>query len=192
AAATKWNFLPFTPGLVGGHCVGVDPYYLTDRAEREGYHPEVILAGRRINHGMGTWIARETIKRLLRLRPDGAGGAGHVCVLGLTFKADVPDCRNSRVPELIEELRSFGARVQVADALADPSEVEAAYGLRLVPLAGITPGDAVVLAVPHRAYRAGGWTLVRSLLKDGRGLVTDVAACLDRAAAPPGVHLWRP
>lgn len=191
AAGTKWNFLPFTPGLVGGHCVGVDPYYLTDRAERAGYHPEVILAGRRINHGMGDWIARETIKRLLRLRPEGAG-AGEVCVLGITFKEDVPDCRNSRVPELVAELEAFGARVQVADALADPKDVEAAYGLGLVPLERIKPADAVVLAVPHQAYREAGWPLIRALLKNEGGLVTDVRACLDRARTPQGVHLWRP
>jgi UDP-N-acetyl-D-galactosamine dehydrogenase len=191
AAGTKWNFLPFTPGLVGGHCVGVDPYYLTDRAERAGYHPEVILAGRRINHGMGAWIARETIKRLLRLRPEGAG-AGEICVLGITFKEDVPDCRNSRVPELVAELQAFGASVQVADASADPNDVETAYGLRLVPLERIKPADAVVLAVPHQAYREAGWRLIRGLLKSGGGLVTDVRACLDRATAPQGVHLWRP
>ncbi len=191
AAATKWNFLPFSPGLVGGHCVGVDPYYLTDRAEREGYHPEVILAGRRINHGMGAWIARETIKRLLRTRPAGAG-AGDIIVLGITFKEDVPDCRNSRVPELVEELQALGARVQVADPAADLADVEAMYGLRLVPTAQLRQGDAVVLAVPHQAYQAAGWPLIRSLLTNGVGFVTDVRACLNREGAPPGIHLWRP
>lgn len=191
AAGTKWNFLPFTPGLVGGHCVGIDPYYLTDRAERAGYHPEVILAGRRINHGMGAWIARETIKRLLPLRPEGTG-VGDVCVLGVTFKEDVPDCRNSRVPDLVAELIAFGARVQVADPAADADDVQAAHGWPVVPLTKLRPADAVVLAVPHRVYRDAGWPLVRGLLRNGSGLVTDVRACLDRAATPPGVTLWRP
>jgi UDP-N-acetyl-D-galactosamine dehydrogenase len=191
AAGTKWNFLPFSPGLVGGHCVGVDPYYLTDRAEREGYHPEVILAGRRINHGMGAWIAQETIKRLLRLRPNGSG-AGTVFVLGITFKENVPDCRNSRVPELVAELEAFGACVRVTDPAANAADVEAIYGLRLAPLEELSEGDAVVLAVPHQAYREGGWPLVRGLLKGSGGLVTDVCACLDRATTPPGMQLWRP
>jgi len=190
AAATKWNFLPFAPGLVGGHCVGVDPYYLTDRAERAGYHPEVILAGRRINHGMGAWIARETIKRLLRLGT--ADVRPRICVLGVTFKEDVPDCRNTRVVDLVRELEAFGATVQVADPLADPDEVRAACDIRLVPAEQLQPADAVVLAVPHAAYRQGGWPLILGLLADGRGLVTDVRACLDRDACPPGVRLWRP
>lgn len=191
AAGTKWNFLPFSPGLVGGHCVGVDPYYLTDRAEREGYHPEVILAGRRINHGMGAWIAQETIKRLLQLRPAGCG-AGNVFVLGITFKENVPDCRNSRVPELVAELEAFGACVHVTDPAANAADVEATYGLRLEPLEQLGQADAVVLAVPHHAYREAGWPLIRGLLKDSGGLVVDVRACLDRATTPPGVHLWRP
>jgi len=192
AASTKWNFLPFSPGLVGGHCVGVDPYYLTDRAERAGYHPEVILAGRRINHDMGRWIARETIKRLYDGGSTTASGPRLVTVLGITFKEDVPDVRNTRVADLIEELQAFGARVQVADPLADPVDVAAAYGLQLQPLNGLAPADGVVLAVPHHAYRRAGWPLVQRLLRDGTGVVVDVRACLDRAAAPAGVRLWRP
>jgi len=187
AAGTKWNFLPFSPGLVGGHCVGVDPYYLTDRAERAGYHPEVILAGRRINDGMGAWVARETIKRLAR-----AGGAGRdVTVLGVTFKEDVPDIRNSRVFDLIAELDAFGARVEVADPLAKPEDVERTTGLRLHRLEELTPADAVVLAVGHRLFRDAGWPLIQRLLKEGRGVVTDVRAVLDRRATPAEVLLWR-
>jgi UDP-N-acetyl-D-galactosamine dehydrogenase len=189
AAGTKWNFIPFSPGLVGGHCVGVDPYYLTDRAERSGYHPEVILAGRRINHGMAPWVARETIKRLLR---DGGSRERNVCVLGFSFKEDVPDCRNTRVADLVSELQAFGAFVEVSDPLADAREVEAAYGIRLVPLQGLQPCDAVVLAVAHRSYRQGGWPMIMRLLKGGRGLVTDVPACLRRDNIPEGVRLWRP
>jgi UDP-N-acetyl-D-glucosamine/UDP-N-acetyl-D-galactosamine dehydrogenase len=189
AAGTKWNFVPFSPGLVGGHCVGVDPYYLTDRAERSGYHPEVILAGRRINHGMGPWIAQETIKRLLR---DGGSDERTVCVLGFTFKEDVPDCRNTRVADLVSELRAFGAFVEVSDPLADPREVEAAYGIRLVPLQELRACSAVVIAVAHRGYRQGGWPMIMRLLKGGRGLVTDVPACLGRDDVPEGVRLWRP
>ncbi|MBK8174913.1 MAG: nucleotide sugar dehydrogenase [Rhodospirillales bacterium] len=189
AAGTKWNFLAFTPGLVGGHCVGVDPYYLTDRAERAGYHPEVILAGRRINHEMGAWIARETIKRLVRTagRPRGRIG-----VLGATFKEDVPDCRNTRVADLVGELRAFGAEVLLSDPLAGAGDVASACGLAPVPLAAMSDLDAVILAVPHRAYRDGGWAMIRALLTDGRGLVVDVRACLERATRPGGVVLWRP
>ena len=116
AAQTKWNFLPFTPGLVGGHCIGVDPYYLTHRAERAGYHPEVILAGRRINDGVGQRVARECVKRILR----NGSTSKLVTVLGLTFKENVPDIRNSKVVDIIHELKSFGASVQVHDPLASP------------------------------------------------------------------------
>ena len=186
AAATKWNFLPFSPGLVGGHCVGVDPYYLTDRAERAGYHPEVILAGRRINDGMGQWIARETIKRLPR------NGGRCVAVLGATFKADVPDIRNTRVADLVRELQAFGAEVEVSDPLADADALAVELGIRLVPHGQLRKIDAIILAVPHRVYREGGWTLIREILNNGVGLVVDVPACLDRRATPPGVHLWRP
>jgi UDP-N-acetyl-D-glucosamine/UDP-N-acetyl-D-galactosamine dehydrogenase len=189
AAGTKWNFLPFSPGLVGGHCVGVDPYYLTDRAERAGYHPEVILAGRRINDGMGHWIARETMKRLLR---NGGGSGRDVAVLGVTFKEDVADFRNTRVVDLIRELEAFGANCEVTDPLADVDAFAAEYGTRLLPFDRMRAADAVVLAVPHRIYRDGGWTVIRRLLKNGAGLVTDVRACLDRAQLPPGVRLWRP
>ena len=187
AARTKWNFLPFTPGLVGGHCIGVDPYYLTFRAEKAGYHPEVILAGRRTNDAVGPRVGRECIRRLLaagKARPT-------VTVLGLTFKEDVPDTRNSKVVDIIAELRSFGVSVQVHDPLADPEEARREYGVTLCPLEQLVPADAVVLAVAHRAYVEQGWALVASLLRGGDGVVFDVKGVLDRAARPLGVDLVR-
>jgi UDP-N-acetyl-D-galactosamine dehydrogenase len=187
AAQTKWNFLPFTPGLVGGHCIGVDPYYLTHRAEKAGYHPEVILAGRRINDGVGQRVARECLYRVMR-----NGSAGRlVTVLGLTFKENVPDVRNSKVIDIVSELRSFGVGVQVHDPLADADEVRREYGIELMARDAIAPADAVVLAVPHQAYLADGWRCVVPLLKNGRGMVIDVKARLDRASKPDGVELWR-
>lgn len=188
AARTKWNFLPFVPGLVGGHCIGVDPYYLTHRAEQAGHHAEVILAGRRINDTMGHYVARETVKALMR---GGLPPEPRVTVLGLTFKEDVPDLRNTRVVDLVREVEGFGIPVAVHDALADPAEALAEYGLALQGPDALPPADAVVLAVPHAAYREGGWPLVTGLLKGGRGLVIDLKGTLDRDAVPDGVRLWR-
>ncbi len=186
AAGSKWNFLRFTPGLVGGHCIGVDPYYLTHRAEQSGYTPEVILAGRRINDSMGTWVARECVKRLMS-----GGGGKVVTVLGITFKENVPDIRNSRVVDIISELRDFGLTVQVADPLAVSEECEHEYGFPLVQQGSLAPADAVILAVPHRTYLEGAWPLMTALLKPGAGLVIDVKAALDRSSVPPTVDLWR-
>jgi UDP-N-acetyl-D-galactosamine dehydrogenase len=153
AAGTKWNFLPFRPGLVGGHCIGVDPYYLTHKAQAEGYHPEVILAGRRINDGMGAYVAGQLIKAMLkrRIHVDGS----RVLVMGLTFKENCPDLRNSRVIDVIEELREFGVQVDVTDPWADPAEAQREYG---VELTNPVPGsyDGVVLAVAHDQFREGG------------------------------------
>jgi UDP-N-acetyl-D-galactosamine dehydrogenase len=187
AARTKWNFLPFYPGLVGGHCIGVDPYYLTYRAEKAGYHPEVILAGRRINDSMGRGIARECIRGLLRRK----GRNGMVTVLGMTFKENVPDTRNSRVIDIVHELQTFGISVQIADALADAQAVEEEYGLALTELEALQPADAIILAVAHDGYIEGGWPLIRGLLQDGTGLVLDVKAKLDRGSLPDGIELWR-
>jgi UDP-N-acetyl-D-galactosamine dehydrogenase len=187
AAATKWNFLAFQPGLVGGHCIGVDPYYLTYRAERAGYHPEVILAGRRINDGMGQRIARECIRGLLRRK----GRGGVVTILGITFKENVPDIRNSRVIDIVRELQSFGVAVQIADPLADARTVEEEYGVTLTELEALRPADAVIMAVPHDRYVEGGWPLVQRLLGDQAGLVLDVKLKLDRNSKPAGVELWR-
>jgi UDP-N-acetyl-D-galactosamine dehydrogenase len=187
AARTKWNFMAFQPGLVGGHCIGVDPYYLTYRAEKAGYHPEVILAGRRINDGMGQRVARECVRGLLRRRSQG----GVVTVLGLTFKEDVPDTRNSRVIDIVRELQSFGLVVQVSDPLANAADARHEYGVTLMELHALKPADAVILAVGHLQYVEGGWSFVQRLLRDGSGLVLDVKMKLDRATKPAGVELWR-
>jgi UDP-N-acetyl-D-galactosamine dehydrogenase len=187
AAQTKWNFQKYYPGLVGGHCIGVDPYYLTFRAEKAGYHPEVILAGRRINDAVGQRIARECIRRLLqrqRVSPT-------VAILGVTFKEDVPDTRNSKVVDIVRELTSFGIEVQVCDPLAMPEETRREYGIDLVAIEEMRPADAVILAVAHRPYVSAGWPLVTRLLKDGRGMVLDVKSVLDRDARPEGIDLWR-
>src|ERR1700722_11219136 len=187
AARTKWNFLPFQPGLVGGHCIGVDPYYLTYRAVRAGYHPEVILAGRRINDGMGQRVAKECVRGLLRRK--GAGGI--VTILGLTFKEDVPDTRNSRVVDIVRELESFGLQVQVHDPLASAEDAKHEYGLTITELGGLRPADAVILAVAHGNYIEGGWPLIQKLLVGGSRLVVDIKMKLDRGSKPAGIELWR-
>jgi len=185
AAGTKWNFLDFTPGLVGGHCIGVDPYYLTYRAQKAGYHPEVILAGRRINDSIGVRVAREC-QRALSMAGTRAEA---VTVLGLTFKENVVDIRNSQVIDVVRELQSFGLTVQVHDPLADPAAALHEYGIALQE--NPPPADAAVLAVAHDWYRASGWPFVTRLLKNGRGLVIDVKGLLDLAQKPPGVEIWR-
>jgi UDP-N-acetyl-D-glucosamine/UDP-N-acetyl-D-galactosamine dehydrogenase len=187
AARTKWNFMPFQPGLVGGHCIGVDPYYLTYRAEKAGYHPEVILAGRRINDGIGQRVARECVRGLLRRKAQG----GIVTVLGLTFKEDVPDTRNSRVIDIVRELQSFGLNVQVHDPLASVADAEREYGVALMGLDALRPADAVILAVAHDQYITAGWPLIQRLLADSEGLVLDVKMKLDRSLKPSGIELWR-
>jgi UDP-N-acetyl-D-galactosamine dehydrogenase len=187
AAQTKWNFLPFTPGLVGGHCIGVDPHYLTHRAEKAGYHPEIILAGRRINDGVGQRVARECIRRLMR----NGSKSKLVTVLGLTFKENVPDIRNSRVVDIVHELNSFGASVQVHDPLASRADAEREYGITLTEIDRLEPAEAVIVAVPHQTYLQSGWPLIVSLLKNARGIVMDVKSRLDRAKTPPSVELWR-
>lgn len=187
AARTKWNFMPFQPGLVGGHCIGVDPYYLTYRAEKAGYHPEVILAGRRINDGMGQRIARECIRGLLRRKSSG----GVVTILGLTFKEDVPDTRNSRVVDVIRELESFGLKVQVSDPMADPADAMHEYGVKLSDFDSLQPADAVIVAVAHKTYVEAGWPMIQKLLNGGQGIVLDVKMKLDRSKLPAGIELWR-
>ena len=187
AAGTKWNFLPFTPGLVGGHCIGVDPYYLTHAAERLGYHPQVVLAGRRVNDSMGQLVGRECVRRLVRL---GRGKNG-VIVLGVTFKENVPDVRNSKVVDIVSEIESFGIRVQVTDPEADADEAAREYGVPLVPFENLAPADAAILAVSHRAFVAGGWPMVTRLLHGGTGVVLDVKGVLDRTTCPDNIDLWR-
>ncbi|MGY6552425.1 MAG: nucleotide sugar dehydrogenase [Erythrobacter sp.] len=165
AAGTKWNFLHFRPGLVGGHCIGVDPYYLTQKAEALGYHPQVILAGRRINDGMGKYVAGQMVKAMLkrRLPVDGA----RVLVLGLTFKEDCPDLRNTRVVDVIHELRDFGVRVDVHDPLADAGEARHEYGLELVDQPEAGAYDGVVLAVAHEVFLEKGAAWLRVYGREG-------------------------
>ena len=186
AAATKWNFMKFEPGLVGGHCIGVDPYYLTHRAEKAGYRPEIILAGRHINDGMGAHVAQECMRAL------GARGAqATVTILGLTFKENVPDIRNSKVVDIARALKSAGVTVQVSDSFALPEEAVAEYDITLTPVDKLAPADAVILAVAHKDYVAGGWPMMTRLLKGGQGIVLDVKSRLDRTQKPGGVELWR-
>jgi UDP-N-acetyl-D-galactosamine dehydrogenase len=187
AAATKWNFLNYQPGLVGGHCIGVDPYYLTYRAEKAGYHPAIILAGRRINDGMGQWIAHETVRALTLRNCTNAV----VTVLGMTFKENVPDIRNSKVIDIVRELERFGIRVQVHDPLALAEETKHEYGVALTAMDALAPADVVVLAVVHQDYVRDGWGLMTRLLKGGKGTVVDVKSRLDRAHKPEGIDLWR-
>ena len=190
AAGTKWNFLNFRPGLVGGHCIGVDPYYLTFQAERHGHHAEMILSGRRVNDGMGARIARECIKLLLRRGRSEA--ELRVTVLGLTFKEDVPDIRNSKVVDIIKELQDAGIAVQIHDPMADAHTAHEEYGVALTARKDLKPADAVVFAVKHKAFLADSWGLVQSLLLPGGGVVMDVKCALDRAKKPDNVILWRP
>jgi len=159
AAGTKWNFLPFQPGLVGGHCIGVDPYYLTHKAEAIGYHPQIILAGRRINDGMGAYVAGQLVKAMLkrRLQVDGA----RVLILGLTFKENCPDLRNTRVIDVIAELREYGVHVDVHDPWVDAADVQQEYGLALVTTPEPAAYDGVILAVAHDSYREAGAAALR-------------------------------
>jgi UDP-N-acetyl-D-galactosamine dehydrogenase len=187
AAATKWNFQNFQPGLVGGHCIGVDPYYLTHRAEKAGYHPEIILAGRRINDAMGDRIARECVDALSRRGVKAPG----VIILGMTFKENVPDIRNSKVADVAQALTELGIAVQIHDPLASSEEAQQEYGIGLIDFDSLHPADAVILAVCHKEYVDGGWPLVRGLLKNGSGVVLDVKSKLDRAQKPEGIDLWR-
>nr|VFK13042.1 MAG: UDP-N-acetyl-D-galactosamine dehydrogenase [Candidatus Kentron sp. LFY] len=189
AAGTKWNFLPFTPGLVGGHCIGVDPYYLTHKATTLGYHPQVILAGRRINDEMGRFVASRTVKELIRMGKSVKGNT--ITVLGLTFKENVPDLRNTRVIDIVRELADYGIHVQVHDPLVAADRVYDEYRITLTAGEDLRPASAVVLAVAHREYVTGGWSLIRTLLIERTGIVMDVKGVLDRSATPPGVTLWR-
>lgn len=189
AAGTKWNFLPFRPGLVGGHCIGVDPYYLTHKAEMLGYHPEVILAGRRINDGMGKFIAEQTVKELIQ--------AGHsikgcdVIVLGLTFKENCPDLRNSKVIDVIHELESFGCKVHVHDPVAESAEAEHEYGVKLVSWDALPKASAIVAAVSHQSFLAMPTDRMLEKLSDS-GVFVDVKSSFDQVAlAKAGAKVWR-
>jgi len=189
AAGTKWNFLPFRPGLVGGHCIGVDPYYLTHKAEMLGYHSDVILAGRRINDGMGKYVAEQTVKQMIQ--------AGHsirgcdVIVLGLTFKENCPDLRNSKVIDVIRELQSFGCRVHVHDPVATSAEADHEYGVSLTEWDALPRAAAVIAAVSHRAYLEMPLEQITDRLLPA-GIFVDVKSGYDQQAlAATGATVWR-
>ncbi|PWT84699.1 MAG: nucleotide sugar dehydrogenase [Proteobacteria bacterium] len=189
AAGTKWNFLPFRPGLVGGHCIGVDPYYLTHKAEKVGYHPQVILAGRRINDGMGKYIAEQTVKYLIQ---GGFAVRGeNVIVLGLTFKENCADIRNTRVIDVVHELESYGALVHVHDPIASGPEAEHEYGVRLSAWEQLPRAAAIVVAVAHREFVAKPLDEYAAKLAPG-GVLVDVKCMLDEAALRKrGLKTWR-
>src|SRR6266542_5929661 len=189
AAGTKWNFLPFRPGLVGGHCIGVDPYYLTHKADKLGYHPQVILAGRRINDGMGKYVAEQTVKHMIQSGFPVKGA--NVIVLGLTFKENCPDLRNSRVIDVIHELQSYGATVHVHDPVANATEARHEYEVELASWDALPRAHAIVAAVAHRAFRERPLADYVAKLEKG-GLYVDVKCQADAEAMRAlGVSVWR-
>jgi UDP-N-acetyl-D-glucosamine/UDP-N-acetyl-D-galactosamine dehydrogenase len=187
AAGTKWNFLPFSPGLVGGHCIGVDPYYLTARAEEVGYHPEVILSGRRVNDGMGRFIAERAVKFLsqLKVNPQMA----RVGLLGLTFKENVPDLRNSKAFDIVDELRSFGVEPMVNDPMANPGDVNKSNQIQWTPLRKMKGLDLAILAVPHRQYLQDGCAKVQSLVRKG-GAILDIRSVMEPSLVRKDCAYW--
>ncbi|MBC6406159.1 MAG: nucleotide sugar dehydrogenase [Rhodospirillales bacterium] len=187
AAGSKWNFLPFRPGLVGGHCIGVDPYYLTSRAVQSGYQPEVILAGRRINDEMGRVVARKTVRLLAR--SGRCLTEARVGILGLTFKEDVPDLRNSKVVDLVEELRSFAVEPLLHDVLADAVEVARLFGRKPDPLIALDCLDALILAVPHAAYRAMGEAEIAARIAD-EGIFIDLKSAFPEMRGRDAPLYW--
>ena len=189
AAGTKWNFLPFKPGLVGGHCIGVDPYYLTHKSSTLGYIPQVILTGRSINDEMGGFVAKKLVKAMIKENIKIKSSV--VTVLGLTFKEDVPDLRNSRVVDIIKELETYDINVQVNDVLASSEEALKELNIKILKLEELQPADAVVLAVPHGTYVRAQWPGIINLLKDKKGVVFDVKSALDRHSMPNGISLLR-
>lgn len=178
AASTKWNFLNFYPGLVGGHCIGVDPYYLTHKAESIGYHPQVILSGRKINDNMGKFVAQKIIKKLINNGVDVC--KARVTVLGMTFKENTPDIRNSKVIDIINELNSYSIEVQVSDPLAMNDEIEEEYNLSLTPFKNLLEADCVILAVNHKEYSNLSVTDIKKLLKDKKSIVIGINAPISK------------
>lgn len=190
AAGSKWNFLPFRPGLVGGHCIGVDPYYLTYKAEELGCHPEVILAGRRINDGMGKYVAEICVKRLISADKHVKGA--RVGILGFTFKENVPDIRNTRVVDIITELQEYGVTTLVHDPEANPADALREYGQTLLPLDDLAALDAIVLAVAHERFRTLDVTALRSMVADVKSPILDIKGFWDAAVLRnAGFELWR-
>ncbi len=190
AASSKWNFLTFEPGLVGGHCIGVDPYYLTYKATILGYTPQVILSGRSINDSIGSFIASQTIKELIKAEKCVKGSV--VTILGFTFKENVPDIRNTRVIDIVRELQDYGVNVQVFDPLSDANEIRKEYNISMsVNEDQLVPAHAVLLAVPHQYFMNKDWSYIQGLLENTSGAVIDVKAKLDRNKVPEGITLWR-
>jgi UDP-N-acetyl-D-galactosamine dehydrogenase len=191
AAGTKWNFLPFRPGLVGGHCIGVDPYYLTFKAEELGYHPQVILSGRRINDSMGSYVARTMIKKMIR-RSCAIKGA-RMGVLGLTFKENCPDLRNTRVTDIIAELEEFGCEVLVHDAYADRKEAWKYYNIDLTSLDGFRELDGLIIAVAHDAYKHMDMDQFAGMFRNpDKMIIGDIKGILDQEkAAQQNMCTWR-
>jgi len=189
AAGTKWNFLNFSPGLVGGHCIGVDPYYLTHKAEQLGHHPDIILAGRSVNDNTGKFIAKKVVKDMIR---EGVNMQESVITIyGFTFKENVPDIRDTRVYDMITELESFGLQVQVTDAYARKEEVKQLYGIDLVNQEDLKPTNAIILAVPHNNYVEQGWELFNDIYQSSKVVVFDIKGALNRKEIPKNVQLRR-
>jgi UDP-N-acetyl-D-galactosamine dehydrogenase len=189
AAGTKWNFLPFRPGLVGGHCIGVDPYYLTHKAEMLGHHPQVILAGRRINDGMAAYVAQQTVKQLINIGSSIKGAK--VIVLGLTFKENCPDLRNSKVADLVCELQDYGCDVVIHDPIAKPSEAEHEYGIKLVSWDSLPQAEAIVAAVSHKEYMNKPLLEITQRLKAG-GVFIDIKSAFNpETLKSAGFNVWR-
>ncbi|NKD56025.1 MULTISPECIES: nucleotide sugar dehydrogenase [unclassified Haematospirillum] len=189
AAGTKWNFLPFRPGLVGGHCIGVDPYYLTHKAEMLGYHPQVILAGRRINDGMASYVAQQTVKQMIDAGSSIKGAT--VIVLGLTFKENCPDLRNSKVADVVSELREYGCNVIVHDPIASRADADREYGVKLTDWEALPKGEAIVIAVAHEKYLAMGLEGILTKVND-QGVVMDLKSVFSSDdISKLGYRVWR-
>ena len=190
AASSKWNFLSFDPGLVGGHCIGVDPYYLNYKATTLGYTPQIILSGRSINDSMGTFIASQTIKELIKAGKCVKGSV--VTILGFTFKENVPDIRNTRIIDIVRELQDYGVKIQVFDPMSDAHEIQKEYNISVsADEDQLQPAQALILAVPHQYFMDKDWSYIQGLLENETGAVIDVKAKLDRNKVPKGITLWR-
>src|SRR5699024_8087192 len=179
----------FTPGLVGEHCIGVDPYYLTHKAQKIGHHPEIILAGRKTNDNVGKFIATSLVKQMIKKNMPIQGSK--VTILGFTFKENVPDIRNTRVVDIVKELEDFGIEVQITDAYADAEEARVEYDVELMVYDELKPADAVVFAVPHEKYLNEGWDMFEYLLKHGKGIVFDIKSKLPKSECPNQIIVKR-
>ena len=190
AASTKWNFLQFTPGLVGGHCIGVDPYYLTYKAEQVGHHSQIILAGRKINDDMGKYVAENTLKQLIKVDRQIKGCK--VVIMGITFKENCPDIRNSKVVDIINELKEYGMKIKVVDPLAEESEVQKEYGIKLSKIEDVTDVEAVIFAVPHEKFKDITLRDLKKIYKDDKLVLIDIKGMFDKKEAEDLNYIyWR-